>query len=160
MLSDARRHRVSECHGLVRWKAVPLKFGCGPEVRLFDAPLAGRAGCPRKVFAEPRLPEKVLKPVEMAGAAICTNSVAEITCGVPHRGATRGIPLDGMRERRKRVGHMRGVPPDTAVAFERSGKTYYVSRSGPSRSRLKHPNDQTQLNAAGEGTINRREYLC
>ena len=59
-----------------------------PEVRLFDAPLAGRAGCPRKVFAEPRLPEKVLKPVERAGAAICTNSVAEIMLGVPPRGAT------------------------------------------------------------------------
>ena len=43
---------------------------------------------------------------------------AEITCGVPPRSATRGIPLDGMRERRKRVGHMRGVPPDTATAFK------------------------------------------
>ena len=56
--------------------------------------------------------------MKRAGAAICTNSVAEITCGVPPRGATRGIPLDGMRERRKRVGHMRGVPPDTAAAFK------------------------------------------
>ena len=124
---------MSECHGLVRWKAhsqgyTQRRWPCHserdaaekswPEVRLFDAPLAGRAGCPRKVFAEPRLPEKVLKPVERAGAAICTNSVAEITCGVPPRDATRGIPLDGMRERRKRVGHMRRVPPDTAAAFK------------------------------------------
>ena len=94
-----------------------------PEVRPFDAPRDSEA--PReKIFAEPRLPEKVLKPVERAGAAICTNSVAEIKCGVPPRGRDIQKSPDGMSERRQWVGHMRGVPPDTAVAFERSGKMY------------------------------------
>ena len=46
--------------------------------------------------AEPRLPEKVTKPVERAGAVICTNSVAEIMLGVPPRGATQQKSPDGM----------------------------------------------------------------
>ena len=53
-----------------------------------DAPITSLVGLRAKTFAEPRLPEKVTKPVERAGAAICTNSVAEIMLGVPPRGAT------------------------------------------------------------------------
>ena len=82
--------------------------------------------------------------MERAGAAICTNSVAE-------------KPPDGMSERRQWIGHMRGIPSDTAAAFERSrleNVLYYVSRGGPSRSRLKarkRPNPSYAR--AVEGTI-------
>ena len=76
--------------------------------------------------------------MEMAGAAICTNSVAEIMRGVPPRGRDLQKPPGGMSERRQWVGHMRGVPSDTAAAFEKLERlSYYVSRAGPSRSRLK-----------------------
>ena len=68
-----------------------------PEVRPFDAPRDSEA--PReKIFAEPRLPEKVLKPVERAGAAICANhdSVAEIVaCG--RALINRGLPAEANR---------------------------------------------------------------
>ena len=53
-----------------------------------DAPITSLVGLRAKTFAEPRLPEKVTKPVERARAVICTNSVAEIMLGVPPRGAT------------------------------------------------------------------------
>ena len=43
-----------------------------PEVRPFDAPLAGLVRLPAKNFAESRLPDKGLKPLERVGAAICT----------------------------------------------------------------------------------------
>ena len=58
--------------------------------------------------------------MERAGAAICTNSVAEIKCGVPPRGRDLQKSPDGMSERRQWVGHMRGVPSDTAAAFKRA----------------------------------------
>ena len=97
--------------------------------------------------------------MEMAGAAICTNSVAEIMRGVPPRGRDLQKPPGGMSERRQWVGHMRGVPSDTAAAFEKLERlSYYVSRAGPSRSRLKAPERPKGLEApAGEGTINPRE---
>ena len=63
----------------------------------------------------------IFSDVERAGAAICTNSVAEIKCGVPPRGRDLQKSPGGMSERRQWVGHMRGVPSDTAAAFERSG---------------------------------------
>ena len=43
-----------------------------------DAPITSLVGLRAKTFAEPRLPEKVTKPVERA----------EIMLGVPPRGAT------------------------------------------------------------------------
>ena len=102
---------VAAAHAM-RPRKAGLKFGP-------SRALSGPREAPRGKFLLSRdCPEKVLKPVESAGAAICTNSVAEITCGVPPRSATRGIPLDGMRERRKRVGHMSGVPLDPAAAFK------------------------------------------
>ena len=61
-----------------------------------DAPITSLVGLRAKTFAEPRLPEKVTKPVERAGAVICTNSVAEIMLGVPPRGATQQKSPDGM----------------------------------------------------------------
>ena len=42
------------------------------DVRPFDAPLAGLVRLPAKNFAESRLPDKGLKPLERVGAAICT----------------------------------------------------------------------------------------
>ena len=128
-------------------------------VKIAILKISGPRGSPRKTFAEPRLPEKVLKPVERAGAAICTNSVAEIMRGVPPRGRDLQKPPGGMSERRQWVGHMRGVPSDTAAAFEKLERlSYYVSRAGPSRSRLKAPKRPIPSYArVVEGTINPRE---
>ena len=53
------------------------------------------------------------------------------------RGRDLQTPPGGMSERRQWVGHMRGVPSDTAAAFEKLGTLCGVSRAGPSRSRLK-----------------------
>ena len=79
--------------------------------------------------------------MERAGAAICTNSVAEIMRGVPPRGRDLQKSPGGMCERRQWVGHMRWVPSDTAAAFERS---YYVSRAGPSRSQSTKSTETTK----------------
>ena len=124
----AQRHRVRTWHGMARWKAhsqgstavVAVPILNRPEVRPFETPIAGPARPPAKPFAEPRLPEKVPKPVERAEAAICTNSVAEIICGVPPRGAMWHKSPDGMPAPRQWVEHVCGVPPDTAAAFGRS----------------------------------------
>ena len=98
--------------------------------------------------------------MEMAGAAICTNSVAEIMRGVPPRGRDLQTPPGGMSERRQWVGHMRGVPSDTAAAFEKLERlSYYVSRAGPSRSRLKKAPKQPNPSyaRAAEGMISPRD---
>ena len=101
-----------------------------------------------------------MKPVERAGAAICTNSVAEIMRGVPPRGRDLQKPPGGMSERRQWVGHRRGVPSDTAAALEKLERLwYYVSRAGPSRSRLKKAPKQPNPSyaRAAEGMISPRD---
>ena len=99
-----------KCHGIVRRKArsqgstavvlVALEHAMRPRKAglssALDAPITSLVGLRAKTFAEPRLPEKVTKPVERAGAVICTNSVAEIMLGVPPRGATQQKSPDGM----------------------------------------------------------------
>ena len=79
-------------------------------VKIAILKISGPRGSPRKTFAEPRLPEKVLTPVKRAGAAVCTNSVCTKYFRKSLDRATYHKSLDGVCERRKRVGHMRGVP--------------------------------------------------
>ena len=101
--------------------------------------------------------------MERAGAAICTNSVAEITFGVPPRGATYTPSLDGMHERRKTArAHAWGTPGHCGRvrALEKLEiVSYYVSRAGPSRSRLKKAPKQPNPSyaRAAEGMISPRD---
>ena len=94
--------------------------------------------------------------MERAGAAICTNSVAEITFGVPPRGATYTPSLDALKKTLGQT-HARGTPGHCGRvrALEKLEiVSYYVSRAGPSRSRLKAPKRPNPSYArAVEGTI-------
>ena len=168
---------MRDCHGIVRRKAHSQGYTAALAVAAAHAMRPRKAGLkfgPSRALSGPReaprgkfllsrdCPEKVLKPVESAGAAICTNSVAEITCGVP---PPRRDPLHSARRdvRKKETGraHAWGTPGHCGrvqVLEKLEIVSYCVSRAGPSRSRLKAPKRPNPSYArAVEGTINPRE---
>ena len=90
--------------------------------------------------------------MERAGAAICTNSPRRDAAEIARRHALKKTL--GQTHAWGTLGHCGRVQALEKLEIV----SYYVSRAGPSRSRLKAPEQPKVLEApAGEGTINPRE---